>query len=234
MAYTMDELDALLKKEYAHWEHAYQNGLYDPFWPDGVNLNLTRNHIIYYKRQMEELAGEEHNRLFGDDLPGIYHKELPPKLNNHYMANPDKIRERAREQIGLYEQDENFQYLLKIKDTLYPKNQETKETKEANLPFYPVLRLAHYKKSYEENDLVAMRRDFYVDYERKSADWKRYAEQIKAFFNREISDTDILPYTDKKESLDAKIERLTDAKPHNHQQKNTKKELFREEQLSLF
>lgn len=246
MAYTIDELDSLLKKEYEHWESAYRNGLYDPFWPDGTNLNLTRNHIIYYKRQMEQLAGAERRNLFGDDLPVIYYKELPPEVDNNYMANPDKIRQRAKEQIALYEEDENFQYLLQIKDTLYPKNQEPKESKEAKLPFYPILRLAYYRKSFEEDDLVALRRDFYVDYERKAADWKGYAEQIKAFLNNEISDVEILPHTDKKESLEAKLERLASKETSSNKDNNRsvihkinmpqepKKERFHEEQLSLF
>ena len=43
-----------LEKAYAQWESLYQQGGSDPFYPDGVNLNLVRNHILYFKRQIEE------------------------------------------------------------------------------------------------------------------------------------------------------------------------------------
>ena len=43
-----------LEKAYAQWQRLYENGGSDPFWPDGVNLNLVRNHIIYYKGQIRK------------------------------------------------------------------------------------------------------------------------------------------------------------------------------------
>ena len=43
-----------LKKAYAQWESLYKQGGSDPFYPDGVNLNLVRNRILYFKRQIEE------------------------------------------------------------------------------------------------------------------------------------------------------------------------------------
>ena len=137
-----------------------------------MGLNLSRNHIIYFKRVMEELMEEEKTTLlFGsDEFAEIYYREIPPKMDYNYMANPEAIRERAREQIALYEKAENFQYLIHIKDTLFPDNRKTKETKEATLPFYPVIQLANYKKSYEEDDLVSMRREFRFDYEEKKED----------------------------------------------------------------
>ena len=43
-----------LEKAYAQWESLYLQGGSDPFYADGVNLNLVRNHILYFKRQIEE------------------------------------------------------------------------------------------------------------------------------------------------------------------------------------
>lgn len=37
-----------IRKEIQHWKDINQNGCNDPFWSDGCNMNLTRNHIIYY------------------------------------------------------------------------------------------------------------------------------------------------------------------------------------------
>lgn len=43
-------------KELERWEYLRKYGGRDPFWPDGVNMNFIRNHIISYKRQLEELC----------------------------------------------------------------------------------------------------------------------------------------------------------------------------------
>jgi hypothetical protein len=72
------------------------------------------------------------------------------------------------------------------------------------------MQLVNYKKSYEEDDLVSMRREFHIDYEKKKEDWKRYVEEIKSFLAKEELENDIVPQEDKKEPLDAKISRLTE------------------------
>ena len=71
------------------------------------------------------------------------------------------------------------------------------------------MQLVNYKKSYEEDDLVSMRREFHTDYEKKKEDWKQYVEEIKSFLAKEESEKDILPPEDKKEPLEAKISHLT-------------------------
>ncbi len=38
--------------EIGHWNYILENGCNDPFWPDGTNMNLTRNHIISYKLEI--------------------------------------------------------------------------------------------------------------------------------------------------------------------------------------
>ena len=47
--------------------------------------------------------------------------------------------------------------------------------------------------SSEEDDLVSMRRDFHIDYEKKKEDRKRYVEEIKSFLAKVRSDNDISP-----------------------------------------
>ena len=37
---------------FERWNDLYENGGQDPFWEDGVNLNLTRNHILYAQKEM--------------------------------------------------------------------------------------------------------------------------------------------------------------------------------------
>ena len=71
-----------IRKEIQHWKDINQNGCNDPFWPDGCNMNLTRNHIISYQRQLREICTE--NQL---PLPDEYYFAVPPRVDNSYMAN---------------------------------------------------------------------------------------------------------------------------------------------------
>lgn len=69
-------------RECAHWEHLRVNGGQDPFYPDGTNMNLTRNHVIYAKRRLREMAAEH-----GWELPDEYYLQTPPEVDDGYMAN---------------------------------------------------------------------------------------------------------------------------------------------------
>lgn len=80
-------------REVGAWEHKSENGCSDPFWPDGVNMNLNRNHIIYDKRQIGEICRE--NGLL---IPEEYYIPTPPEVSNYYMAN---LKQKRRvERIG--------------------------------------------------------------------------------------------------------------------------------------
>lgn len=46
------------------------------------------------------------------------------------------------------------------------------------------MQLVNYKKSYEEDNLVSMRREFHTDYEKKKEDWKQYVKEIKSFLRK--------------------------------------------------
>lgn len=103
-----------LEKSYAQWQQLYEHGGSDPFWPDGVNLDLVRNHIIYFKGQIEETCP----LCMADEL---YLRELPPEVDQNYMANPERIRVQARQSLKAYLADPNYQYLLRHRDSLSPK-----------------------------------------------------------------------------------------------------------------
>ena len=86
-------LRADIIREIDHWEYINAHGCNDPFWPDGTNMNLTRNHIIHDKRQIEEICTE--NSL---PLPEEMYLPIPPKVNEYYMAN---LKQKKRvERIG--------------------------------------------------------------------------------------------------------------------------------------
>lgn len=96
---------AELERNYARWDEVFTKGGSDPFWSDGVNLELTRNHILYCK---EQLAKQE-NSLLG--LPEAYYRETPPEVDCDYMARPDEIRENARKAMGIIDADENLKFV---------------------------------------------------------------------------------------------------------------------------
>lgn len=79
-----------LLKEIESWKNICENGCSDPFWPDGTNMNLTRNHIIYHKTKIEGLC-----IIMALSFPSEYYIPTPPEVSNYYMANL-KQKERVK------------------------------------------------------------------------------------------------------------------------------------------
>lgn len=79
-------------RELATWEWYRTQGGQDPFYTDGANMNLIRNHVIYYKREIERLCVQH-----GMDLPETYFLATPPKVDEGYMArNGIHLKRRLR------------------------------------------------------------------------------------------------------------------------------------------
>lgn len=154
-----------LIEAHSHWKQIYENGCSDPFCEDGVNLNLVRNHIIGYRSKLEESPS-----LFG--LPDVYHKEIPPKVDNHYMARSDEIRAAAKISLSKYKADPNFQYIALHRADFTPKTR--KRLCIDNVIGY-VLGLENYIK---EDKLVDMRR--HELYERYLLSFKDCAQRMEA------------------------------------------------------
>lgn len=70
-----------IRREIATWLNHRDYGCNDPFWADGTNMNLIRNHVIYDKRQIDELCAEH-----GLPVPPERHIETPPKVPDQYFA----------------------------------------------------------------------------------------------------------------------------------------------------
>ena len=139
--------EADLIREYAHWEYLREHGGSDPFYDDAVNMELTRNHIIYAKRQIEEKYGGDREKY-----PEKYFRELPPEAAKGYMANAAEIRDKAAEVLDSYLADANFRYLLCNKDFL-TKN-EAEKISIGNVLNYA----AGLAAALRNDDLVSMRR----------------------------------------------------------------------------
>lgn len=78
----MKDLKNEILLENAIWRNINENGCNDPFWADGVNMNLTRNHIIYARMRIYEICCET-----GKKLPEEYYLPVPPEVDNNYMAS---------------------------------------------------------------------------------------------------------------------------------------------------
>lgn len=71
-----------VREEIEHWKDINQNGCNDPFWSDGCNMNLTRNHIIYAQEQIRKIC-KENNIPFPEEC----YLSVPPKADINYMAH---------------------------------------------------------------------------------------------------------------------------------------------------
>ena len=92
---TEQEIEQLRKdivQELAHWKNLRKYGCQDPFWPDGTNMNLVRNHIIYDKERLKELIPD-------GNLPEEYYLPTPPVVDNNYLAPKGEYFDRRKKSI---------------------------------------------------------------------------------------------------------------------------------------
>ena len=136
---------AALQKAFDRWDDIHKNGCDDPFWPDGVNLELVRNHILYYRALLEETP-----TLFG--FPEIYYREVPPEIPQSYMARPDEIRAAAKASLEVYRADPDYQFIAEHREEI-PEKVQKKLCIGAALGYVSGL-----ERAIAEDNLVAMRR----------------------------------------------------------------------------
>ena len=136
-----------LAKSFERWEYLKEHGGSDPFWADGTNMNLVRNHIKYYKNKMVEEYGTDYEKY-----PEIFYREAPPEVDQNYVARAGEIKDGAAQALESYNSNPNFYYLLANKDML-----TEKEAKQISL--YNVLGYASgLAKAIKDGDLITMRR----------------------------------------------------------------------------
>ena len=137
--------DKELADEFAQWERYRVHGGQDPFYPDGVNMNLIRNHIIYYKIQIEK-------NMKPEEYPECYYRETPSEIDDSYMARADEIREHARQTMTALEQNEDLKFIKRKAKTMDPRFIKAIYAKNA------IQCEANLKTAIEEDDLLTMRR----------------------------------------------------------------------------
>jgi hypothetical protein len=157
-----------LQAAHDRWENLYEHGGADPFWPDGGNLNLVRNHILYYRSKIEESMPQ-------GSYPAVYFKEVPQKVDPTYMARADEIRAAAKASLSKYLADPDYLYIVRHYDDLSPKTRE--KLRIDNVIGYAT----GLERSIQEDKLVDMRRhedcERYLPAFRECADRMRQAPQ---------------------------------------------------------
>ena len=164
----MKKLVHKLEDRFDRWEHLKEHGGQDPFWADGCNMNLIKNHISHYKRQMKELCEDK-----SLELPEIYYRETPPEVDYNYMARSDEIRKNANRALREYKANTSYQYLLSSIHKLSKKQIE--QTSINNVIGY-----CRGLESYIKNDsLVEMRRhERWESYLQSFWDCRKRVEEI--------------------------------------------------------
>ena len=67
---------------------------------------LVRNHILYYKGEMEKQIGN-------GTYPPIYYRATPPKIDRFYMARADEIRKHAARTLAAIKENPDIAYIRK-------------------------------------------------------------------------------------------------------------------------
>ena len=177
-----------LETEFRCWENLKNYGGHDPFWADGANMNLVRNHIIYYKQKIEENCSE-------DAYPPIYFQKTPPKVDKDYMARTDEIRQNARKTLTIFQDDENLKLIKRKLLSMNP--QFLKEISAGNIAGYET----GLRRAIEEDDFVSMRR--YEHYESYLSSFQICADKIREYkpINEQVS---LFDYLDEEEAIEMK------------------------------
>ena len=139
------DLAAQLEERFRRWDALYEHGGSDPFYADGVNLILVRNHILHCKNQMEEKYAD-------GDMPEVYFRPTPPEVDNDYVARSDEIRAAAGAVLESYMADPHYNYLKS--HALMLDAAQAKSTSIRNVLGYAT----GLERAIADDDLITMRR----------------------------------------------------------------------------
>lgn len=165
------EIENALLGEYDRWQQLYTQGGSDPFYSDGVNMDLVKNHILYYRRELEKLQY----------FPEVYNREIPPEVDKNYMARSTEILKNAKKTFTECQNDEDYTYLLK--NGLNITQEDRKRICYSAVTGY----VTGLRQAIERNDLITMRRYEYPDrYKESFRECRRQMEEILRSMDKSI------------------------------------------------
>lgn len=139
------QLEEQLIERFERYDELFTEGGKDPFHEDGTNLNLIRNHIIYFKNQIEK-------NLNGEEYPDIYYRDTPEEVDYRYMVKADEIRIKANEVLEVIN---TYPHMNELKDAMYYLDEQQIQSIGINRALSLCIWL---EKGIKEDDLVEMRR----------------------------------------------------------------------------
>ena len=188
--YEEIDLETALKERFDRWDDIYKNGANDPFWPDGTNLGFVKNHIIYYKSQMEK-------QIKDGKFPEIYYRETPPDIESSYMARPDEIRKNAKRSLNTLNENNDLGY-IKRKAVTVDKSFVDKTAAKSLISSLKIL-----SDAVEKDDLVTMRR--YENVDDLLSEINICAEQLRRYVPPENSQLTLFDMADEDETFDLRL-----------------------------
>ena len=212
---------AELEKSFQLWDKLYTKGGSDPFWSDGANLNLVRNHIIGYKEQLAECE----NSLLG--LPKIFYRETPPEVDKDYMARPDELRENARKAMEIIDADENLKFI----------REQVSSLSEQQIKRWCIPAIINYaenlRRAIAEDDLITMRR-----YENPEGYLESFETAARKMKNPEgeqrINDNSSVCDSENDEEFDCDLDECSDPEQSDDEELSSESEQDECVQLTLF
>lgn len=140
------KLVPMLEGRYKRWHEIRTDGCFDPYYTDGSNMNLVRNHILNYRRRIKEIC-----ETLGVDLPEACTWDVPIEVSQNYMANEDQIRQIASETLPMLENNADYIALKPFGRLLTAKQRE-------HICYDGVMGyVRRLKKAISSDDLVDMR-----------------------------------------------------------------------------
>lgn len=74
-----------IMEETERWVTISEGRSWDPSWPDGVNMNLIRRHIIHDMERAAEICIKN-----GIPIPEECLLPVPPEVDSAFMADPSR------------------------------------------------------------------------------------------------------------------------------------------------
>ena len=93
---TVPQIREQIRQAFDRWDRISKEGCSDPYWPDGLNMNLERGHIIFwYGYLAAALDRPVQMSLFADLDTPPGERPVPPEVPDGYMSptgkHPDRL-----------------------------------------------------------------------------------------------------------------------------------------------
>lgn len=118
-----------IEQSFKRWQDLNAGLNFDPFYEDGFSMNLVRNHILFYKKQIKDELPKE---LY----PEAYYRPTPEKVDGHYIANQDTFIEKGEKRLL---EIESFPLYKKLLGFHYPEYVSSAEDNKKNIFYYSVI-----------------------------------------------------------------------------------------------